>query len=192
MPLTTRWTLKWWRVKAWLLLAFGRRDDALATFEQMLRWAPDHELALASRAHLRLELGQTAAALEDLQRLTQVAPATASHWFNLGFVWQGQGRDSEAVAAFERATLCDAKLDRAWYGLGLSLLALQRVDDAIAAFKRNTELQPMSPYGWTQLARAWMRADQPAKAKKAVEHLRGFEPRVAEALAQELRLDASA
>ncbi len=105
---------------------------------------------------------------------------------------QTAAQATEAVAAFQEATRLDPKLDRAWYGLGLSLLEQRRLDEAIAAFKRNTELQPMSPYGWTQLARAWVQAEQPAKAKKAVEHLRGFEPKVAEALTHELKLDAIA
>ena len=43
--------------------------------------------------------------------------------------------------------------DRALYGLALSLIATRRPEEAIAPLKRNTKLQPMSPYGWYQLAR---------------------------------------
>jgi tetratricopeptide (TPR) repeat protein len=190
--MSTKVLLRWLRIKAWLLLAFGRRDDALVCFNTMLKLDSRHALALASRAHLAMSSGQPAAALDDLRRLTQITPDDAVPWFNLGFVLQAQDAHDEAVAALTEATRCDPKLDRAWYGLGLSLLTQNRLDEAIAAFKRNTELQPMSPYGWTQLARAWVRAEQPQRARKAVEHLRGFEPKVAEALARELRLDASA
>ena len=51
----------------------------------------------------------------------------------------------------------------------------------------------MSPYGWTQLARSPCSApsSRPRRAK-VVEHLRGFEPKVAEALTRELKLDAEA
>lgn len=180
------------RLQAWLLLAVGARDAALALFEKRIQRNPDDTHALASRAHLRAQAGEHAAAERDLQTLCRLAPTVAGHWFNLGFVQDAQGRLADAAVAFQRATELDAKLDRAWYGLGLALLQLGRLDEAIAALKRNTELQPMSPYGWTQLARSYARAEQPAKARKVVEHLRRFEPRVAEALDHELKLNAAA
>jgi tetratricopeptide (TPR) repeat protein len=192
MPLNLRLQLRWLRWQSWLLLALGRRDAALRCFEAMLALVPGQPFALASRAHLRAQAGDSEAAAADLERLTTVQPDNAGHWFNLGFVRDAQGRHAEAVPAFEQATRLDAKLDRAWYGLGLALLQLGRTEEAIVALKRNTELQPMSPYGWTQLARAHARAEQPSRARKVVEHLRGFEPKVAEALVKELKLDASA
>ena len=46
------------------------------------------------------------------------------------------------------------KLDRAWYGQGAGADPSCSVSTRpVEALKRNTELQPMSPYGWYQLAR---------------------------------------
>jgi predicted Zn-dependent protease len=66
------------------------------------------------------------------------------------------------------------------------LIRLERFDEAIAALKRNTELQPMSPYGWYQLARAHVDCQQPDEALKILRHLEGFEPKVATQLEREL------
>jgi Tfp pilus assembly protein PilF len=59
----------------------------------------------------------------------------------------------------------------------------------VAALKRNTELQPMSPYGWYQLARVQVDRQQPDEARKIIRHLKGFEPKVADQLVRETGLD---
>jgi predicted Zn-dependent protease len=70
----------------------------------------------------------------------------------------------KALASSVRATELAPKLDRAWYGQGLALIRLRRYDEAVDALKRNTELQPMSPYGWYQLARVHVDRQQPEEA----------------------------
>ena len=72
--------------------------------------------------------------------------------------------------------------------MGLVLIRLQRLDEAVAALKRNTELQPMSPYGWYQLARVQVDREQPEEAVKIIRHLEGFEPKVAAQLVRETGL----
>jgi tetratricopeptide (TPR) repeat protein len=180
------------RLRAMVLLTFGARSAAEDVFTAMLARWPDDGYALASRAHVRAELGRRSQAIADLQQLVERRPhERAAYWFNLAYLLDQAERFDEAEGAFRRAVEIDPKLDRAWYGLGLAQLRLGRLDEAITALKRNTELQPMSPYGWTQLARAHAQAEQPGRARKVVEHLRGFEPRVAEALTKELKLDAA-
>ena len=82
----------------------------------------------------------------------------------------------------------DPQLDRAWYGLGLALIRQGRFDEATEALKRNTDLQPMSPYGWYQLAKVHMDRHEPDQARKIIQHLQGFEPKVAAQLEREIGL----
>jgi tetratricopeptide (TPR) repeat protein len=180
-----------WRLKAraLTLLVLQRREAAEAVFGQMLARAPGDAYALASRSHVRAQLGRLEAAIEDAQALVQTHPQrSAGDWFNLGFLLEQAHRVSEAEAAFRRALALDDKLDRAWYGLGLALIRQHRFDDAVAALKRNTELQPMSPYGWYQLARVHMDRDDPQAARHIIRHLQGFEPKVAAQLQRETGL----
>jgi predicted Zn-dependent protease len=72
--------------------------------------------------------------------------------------------------------------------MGLVLIRLQRYEEAVQALKRNTELQPMSPYGWYQLARVHVDRHQPEEAVKIIRHLRGFEPKIAAQLERETGL----
>lgn len=178
------------RLRAMALLTVGLRSAAEDVFTAMLRRWPDDPYALASRAHVRAELGRRSQAIADLQRLTEVHPdRSAAHWFNLAFLLETAERYDEAEAAFRRAVALDPGLDRAWYGLGLILIRQHRLDEAVAALKRNTELQPMSPYGWYQLARVQLDREQPEEAKKIIRHLKGFEPKVADQLVRETGLE---
>jgi tetratricopeptide (TPR) repeat protein len=177
------------RLRAMVLLTFGRRDAAESVFSAMLARWPDDAYALASRAHLRAQSGRRSQAIADQQRLVEVHPRrSAADWFNLAYLLDEAERHDEAEPAFRRALDIDPKLDRAWYGLGLSLIRQQRLDEAVEALKRNTELQPMSPYGWYQLARVEVDRAQPEEARKIIRHLKGFEPKVADQLVRETGL----
>ena len=178
------------RLRAMARLTVGMRASAEDVFTQMLTRWPDDAYALASRAHLRAELGRRSQAIADQQRLVEVHPSrSAADWFNLAYLLDEAERHDEAEPAFRRAVELDPKLDRAWYGLGLALIRQHRLDEAVEALKRNTELQPMSPFGWYQLARVHVDRQKPEEAQKIIRHLKGFEPKVAEQLVRETGLN---
>ena len=178
------------RLRAMVLLTFGLRNAAEEAFSAMLARWPDDAYALASRAHLRAQMGRRSQAIADARRLVDVHPErSAADWFNLAFLLEEAERHDEAEPAFRRATELDPQLDRAWYGLALVLIRQQRLDEAVAALERNTKLQPMSPYGWYQLARVHVDRAQPDEARKIIRHLKGFEPKVAEQLVRETGLN---
>jgi len=183
----------YWRLKlrAIVLLVFGRNAAAEDVFDAMVRTWPQDAYALASRAHLRAQRGAKDESIADYQALVAAHPARApADWFNLAFTLESASRLEEAETAFRRAISFDDKFDRAWYGLGLTLIQLGRHEEAVAALKRNTELQPMSPYGWYQLARVHVDRQDPDEARKIIRHLKGFEPKVAAQLERETGLAA--
>ena len=184
----TRLEFLWrkWLAIAWLVL--GRRQAALAIFDDMLERWPDDAYTLSSRSNLHAQSGRLEPALADSMRLVALQPQKASAWFNHGFLLEACERWEEALAAFARATEISPKLDRAWYGQGLVLIRLKRLDEAVVALERNTELQPMSPYGWYQLARVHADRHEPAEATRIIRHLKGFEPKVAAQLERETGL----
>ena len=125
------------------------------------------------------KLGRREDALADARALVAAHPRrSAGDWFNLGFPARGRPIVSTKPRRRSAARVeLDPKLDRAWYGLGLALIRQRRFDEAVAALKRNTELQPMSPYGWYQLARVHMDRHEPEEARKIIRHLKGSSPR---------------
>lgn len=181
----------YWRLKlraiTWLVL--GRLEAAEGEFTEMLHRWPQDAYALASRAHVRAQLRRRSEAIEDARALVAAHPKrSAADWFNLAYLLEDAGDIHKAELAFREAVALDPKLDRAWYGLGLTLIRQQRFDEAVSALKRNTELQPMSPYGWYQLARVHMDRHEPDETRKIIRHLKGFEPKVAAQLERETGL----
>ena len=168
-----------------------REARALAVVEAALVGQPDDPALLAFQAHLLAELKQPHKALQVLDRLTEVAPGRAAHWFNRGFLQESLDLLEAAEASFRRAVALDDKLDRAWYGLGLVLIRADRLEDALSALRRNTELQPMSPYAWYQMARIHVNRAEPEEAAKIIRHLHGFEPKIAAQLERETGIRAA-
>ena len=94
----------WSKGKAVVLLLAGRREAALAVFDDMVgRW-PEAAYPRASRAHLLAQAGRHAQALADYDTLLRASPDDARAWFNKGFVLELLQRWDEALVAFRRAT----------------------------------------------------------------------------------------
>jgi len=187
VPLTPWIQINGSKLLGQLALLLGRREDALRHFEAMNAIDPQHAYALASRAQVEDQLGRVERAIELQQQLTRLTPSEARAWFNLGFMTEKAGALEDALTAFQAARLSPA-LDRAWYGLGLVLIRLRRFDEAVDALRKNTELQPMRPYGWYQLARVHVDRQEPDEAAKIIRHLKAFEPKVAAQLERETGL----
>jgi tetratricopeptide (TPR) repeat protein len=133
-------------------------------------------------AHQHAPYYHAAKALELLAQLMQQQPHVAAYPFNAGFMYQTQGEHLSAQSLFKSALELDKNLDRAWYGLALSQIALGNLSGAIESLQRNTQLQPMSPYGWYQLAMAQAQAGLWEQAKATAKHLHTFEPKFARGL----------
>ncbi len=91
-----------WRALGWLTL--GRRTSAREAFDEILRRWPNDAHALASRSHLRAQLGDRDGAIADARALVALNPQrSAADWFNLAYLLDEAGRLDEAEPAFRRA-----------------------------------------------------------------------------------------
>ena len=179
----------------WVQLAnwchvFRQRETALRFFGFALRAAPDDPRILASMGYELLQAGRKREALAMFDRVVAGRPDWAEVQFGRGLLLQEGNDHKAALAAFDAALAANPDHDRALYGKALSLIALQRKDEAVAPLERNTKLQPMSPYGWYQLARVQFDRGKPDKARAIIDHLATFEPNVAAQLARETGLPA--
>ncbi|MBL8514726.1 MAG: tetratricopeptide repeat protein [Betaproteobacteria bacterium] len=177
---------RWYRLEAadWLLW-LRRPAMARSMFESVLRDHPQDAHALSCLAFLEAGQGNRITAVEHLQRAVSLNADDVRAHYNLAFMLQELNRHDEAVVSFERVLALKSDHDLAHYGKALSLIALDRFDEAIPALKRNTELQPMSPYGWYQLARIHHARGRKEKAEKVIRHLATFDPKVARQLVRE-------
>ena len=183
-----RWFLN--HMAAWCVL-FRRRDRALEYYARMLALDPHDALALASIGFNYAQLGRLREALGMFDRVAAIKPHDAEAHFDRGFLLQELGDHEGALGAFRRALAINQDHDRALYGMALSLIATRRLDEAVAPLRKNTRLQPMSPFGWYQLARVFHQLGRLEEMQKVLDHLATFEPKVARQLQREIGFAAA-
>lgn len=165
-------------------------DAALRFYGHALTVKPDDPQVIASMAFEYAQMGRNREALATFERVVALRPDWDEAHFNRGFLLQQLNNHEAALDAFDQALIHNPDHDRALYGKGLSLISTKRPDEAVAPLQRNTKLQPMSPYGWYQLARVQFDRGKPDKAQGIIDHLATFEPKVAAQLARETGLRA--
>lgn len=169
---------------------FNRTDRALRFYELALALQPDDPKVMASVGFELAQAGRKRDALARFDRVVALAPGWAEAHFDRGFLLQELNDPEAAITAFDRAIAIDSKHDRAFYGKALCLISLKRKDEAVPPLEKNTKLQPMSPFGWYQLARVQFDRGKPEKTQAIIDHLATFEPKVAAQLARETGLRA--
>jgi tetratricopeptide (TPR) repeat protein len=184
--------IRWFynHLAAWCVL-FRQRDRALDYYQKMILLDPADALALASVGFQYAQQGRKREALAMFDRVAALNPRDAEVQFDRGFLLQELNDHDGAMAAFRQALTINPDHDRALYGLALSLISTHRPEEAIAPLKRNTRLQPMSPYGWYQLARVQHALGRSGETQNILDHLARFEPNVARQLERETGLKAS-
>ncbi|MFO1325510.1 MAG: tetratricopeptide repeat protein [Burkholderiales bacterium] len=179
----------WQQLGHWCHVA-KQYDTALKYYGLALALTPDDPKLLATIGFEMMQQQRSREALAMFDRALQRKPDWPEVQFGRGFLLQQMNDHDAALAAFDLALAGNPDHDRALYGKALSLIALQRKDEAVAPLERNTRLQPMSPYGWYQLARVEFDRGKPDKTRAIIEHLATFEPKVAAQLARETGLPA--
>ena len=169
---------------------FRQSAMALEYWERIRLIRPRDPSVLATVAGLHASAGRRDHARELLSESIAIDAAQAYVHFNLGYLLQQDDLHAEALSAFERALALNPKLDQALYGQALSLIKLDRVEEAIEPLKANMRLQPLSPYGFYQLAHVFNRLGRRDEAKKVIVQLSGFEPQVARQVQRETGIDA--
>jgi tetratricopeptide (TPR) repeat protein len=186
-PRVQRWF--WTELARWSKLA-RQSETALRFYGHALAAVPDDPRTVASIAFQLAEMGRKREALAQFDRAAALKPDWAEIQFDRGFLLQELNNHEAALEAFDKAIASNPDHDRALYGKALSLISLKRRDEAVAPLERNTKLQPMSPFGWYQLARVQFDRGKPDKTQTIIDHLATFEPKVAAQLARETGLVA--
>lgn len=180
----------YWRQMATWSTFFRQAEMAIEYWERIRELFPEDAAVLATLAGLHAGRGRKPLAIEILRASIAIDNAKAYTHFNLGYLLQETGEHLEAIACFDKAIELNEKLDQAFYGKGLSLIKLDRLEEALEPLRTNTRLQPLSPYGFYQLAHAFHRLGRSEEAKRIIVQLSGFEPQVARQLQRETGLDA--
>jgi tetratricopeptide (TPR) repeat protein len=118
-------------------------DEALASYRRLLRNQPRRGDVLERFTELSLLQGKSDQAVEEAERIAQVAPDLRAGWIALGKIRYRQTRYSEAVAAFQSATrLGGPDYDRARIFLQCSLARRYDRDPRVVLTTADLEIAP--------------------------------------------------
>jgi tetratricopeptide (TPR) repeat protein len=158
----------------------GYPKTALPHLRRAVVWDPHSAPLRQALAVCLSTLGQSSAAVRELQEACRLAPEEASYRFYLGLGLGELKRYDEAQAAFETAVELDPTFGRAWYNLGLARNSRGLAEDALEALATAGEIDPESPeppYARATILHAMGRSDEAYEAaRRCLEIVPNYEP----------------
>jgi tetratricopeptide (TPR) repeat protein len=121
-----------------------------------------------------LQKQQYSQAEEKLRALIDTQSENPQAWFDLGFAQSHQGKITEAIAAYKKATQLDPKWFEAQQNLGLALAKSGDLTAAAAALKTTVTLKPTIG-GHQALAAAWLSLAQVTEESQPQESLVAYQ-----------------
>ncbi len=129
-------------LRARLLEAEGRRDEARVVLEQVCAWDANCARLWLERGSLALRAGAIEDALEFFDKSTIRQPQNAVACHSLRFAFEGYRRYRTERVRFETATKADARDGLAHHHLALAALSVLKDEEALFHFTRALELDP--------------------------------------------------
>jgi tetratricopeptide (TPR) repeat protein len=128
-----------------LLQQSHRWGQAAKELEAVLAIQPENSEVYGDLATLYLQAGDTAAALDALQRGREAGFNSAQHYYSLGARLYRSERYEDAEAMLSEALRVDPSLAEAERSLAAALERLGRDEEALAHLSRYLELRPDAP-----------------------------------------------
>jgi len=137
---------------AQLLANMGRRDDAIAQYQQALRLDPSDATAHYNLANLLAEYGRDDDALGHYTAAARLAPNDPRIKINLGNLFLKQAHWDQAIAAYTEALRLDPTAFEAHNNIAIAFADRGNLTDATAHFREAGRLRPQLPEIHRELA----------------------------------------
>lgn len=159
----------------------GHTREAQMRYARILQKAPGNTQARYYLGILRLQTGNSAAAVSALKQVVKQAPDHAEAHFSLGGAYSQQGDHARALPCFEHAVALRPDWAEAQFYLGMTLASLRRMEEALPALQRAIALQPDLAEAHHNLGGALAELGRDADAAPAFERAIALRPGLAEA-----------
>lgn len=172
-----------WLAKADTLRALGRDDEAMECLDKAIELNPDFREAWAEKADMLDDMGRDEEAAEcqeealrsfDVERL--VFPRDPVIPTEKGEYLLRLLRPDDALTIFKFVLEDGPKQVKARLGMAKALSDLGRHAESISAYRDALRMTPKDPKIWLSLGRAYLDADDPKGADKAVSGVLKLDP----------------
>lgn len=155
----------------------GRRAEAAALLERVLRADERHHDALCRYALLALEAGRPDVAAAVAERAASVQPTSAATLNLLGVALRQCGRLADAIARLRTAVKLDPSFFDAQTNLGSALLDAGDHDGALACYAKALELAPRAAAAHNNLGNLYRELRRPTEAIAAYRAALALDPK---------------
>lgn len=160
----------------------GRYKEAVAELREAVRLSPDWDDPHYVLALALTELGQLKEAIEEYQRVIEVAikddPKLLAY-YNMGNAYADLGEYQNAIESYRQAIKLDPALAKPHNNLGLAYAALDRLDEAAVSFKEAVRLKDDYPEAHFNLGVAYLQAGKVNEAQEQQRILLKLKPELA-------------
>lgn len=159
------------------LLAAKDNNQAISTFNKLVKLQPESGLALLKLAEAQMAAGSRGEAIRELQRALQLEPGHLAIQRTLATALLAEGRDDEALALAGDIKRLHPAQELGFAVEGAVHASQKRWPQAIAAFQAGLKAVPASTGLATRLHAAWMASGQPAQASRWSTEWRASHPK---------------
>ncbi len=122
------------------LMADERLEDAVRTFDQVLRLDPSNTEALLKLGYSKFHLDDYAGALQAYDRVLDIDVANSEAWNLKSLVHYQQKNYAKALDCVEKSIESDPAFGMAWYNKACYLSLLNEVPESLESLKRSIEI----------------------------------------------------
>jgi len=144
--------------------------SALSSFEKVLQFNPNDDLAWYNRAKALFHLGQYEEAIVSFEKVLQINPNDYLTWNNRGVALGLLGKYEEALSSFEQTLQINPDQEIAWNNQGVALSDMGKYKEAIASFEKVLQLNPNNDLAWYNKACCYALQDEIELAVESLQH----------------------
>ncbi len=126
----------------------GNFKEAIASYDQVLKFQPDDHETWYERGNALLNLEQFEEAIASFDQALKFQPDDHKTWNNRGSALLKLERFEEAIASFDQALKFQPDDHKAWNNRGSALRNLERFEEAIASYDQALKFQPDFHQAW--------------------------------------------
>ncbi|WP_144152944.1 tetratricopeptide repeat protein [Paraburkholderia sp. BCC1885] len=165
-----------------ILVAAGRREEALVQFDAALRIDSRHVVTLVRLGDTLLEMRRYAEALAAYDRALAVSPLVLDALSNRGGALRALARYQEALDTYDRALTVAPRSFESYYNRGLVLRDLQRYTEALQSYDQALAIMPRHPAILLTRGRTLIDLGRPSEALVSLNDAIASQPDFVEAL----------
>lgn len=130
-------------------------DEAIVSYQEAIRLAPEQIFAWANLGSLYLKLNQDTEALAAFKKAVEYNPSDPTSWNGLGNAHYKLSQFREAIAAYKRSVELSPGFANPWNGLGHIYTQAGDLRSAITAYEKAVQISPRFTSAWVCLGQIY-------------------------------------